>query len=176
MTVPAVRSRLLNSFGREDVGSSARLEALRAFPDVMSGHWIFGLGWGRREYFDPATTFDVNFVANSPLLTVYRGGIVVGIAFVAVLVTGCVLSAYTMRGQDWRYGLVGAAFISFSVVAAQVDYPVVTIPAITTVFSILLAFTVHAYRQSRPINGSSDHDNQEAHDKAGEGPSEHLQH
>ena len=47
LSTPAVRDRLLMSFGSDDTGSSARKQALIDFPPMMVGKWWFGWGWGR---------------------------------------------------------------------------------------------------------------------------------
>ena len=40
------RERLLSAFAGDDVGSTARADALRVFPGQMNGHLAFGHGWG----------------------------------------------------------------------------------------------------------------------------------
>lgn len=144
LAVPSIRNRVFSSFGSEDAGSSARGDALLDFPGHMQGHWIFGLGWGRPEFTDPIVAFEVNYVANTPLLTIYRGGLVAGIAFTAILLVGAVIGYRLMRSKRWEYGFYGGSFIGFCIVALQLDFPVVTIPATTTAFSVMFAFLVHA--------------------------------
>lgn len=148
LAVPTVRNRVFSSFGSGDAGSSARGDALVDFPGHMAGNWLFGLGWGREEFKDPGTAFDVNYVANSPLLSVYRGGIFTGLAFLAIIVVGAVLGYRCLRSQHWEYGFIGGGFIGFSIVALQLDFPVVTIPASTMAFSVLIVFLVHAWEKS----------------------------
>lgn len=148
LAVPAVRNRVFSSFGSGDAGSSARGDALVDFPGHMAGHWMFGLGWGRAEFKDPGTAFDVNYVANAPLLTVYRGGILAGLAFVAIIVVGAIIGYRCLRSRNWEHGFIGGGFIGFSVVALQLDFPVVTIPATTMAFSILIVFLVLAWEKA----------------------------
>lgn len=148
LATPQVRTRVFSSFGSGDAGSSARADALADLPGHMSGHWIFGLGWGRVEFKDPSAAFEVNYVANAPLLTVYRGGIVVGVIFAVLLVMCCVTAYKTLRGQDLGAAALGGVFIGFCLVALQLDFPVVTIPSVTMMFSVFMAFLVYAYRES----------------------------
>lgn len=156
LAVPSVRSRVFSSFGSEDAGSSARGDALAEFPGHMQGHWLFGLGWGRPEFVDPATAFEVNFVANSPLLTVYRGGIFTGLAFTAILVAGAVVGYRMLRSGRWELGFYGGTFIGFSAVALQLDFPVVSNPSTTTTFSVMLAFVVYAWEKTRETKPDGD--------------------
>lgn len=148
LAIPTIRNRVFSSFGSGDAGSEARGDALADFPGHMSGHWLFGLGWGRTEFKDPGSAFEVNYVANAPLLSVYRGGILVGIAFVGILLVGAYLGYKCLRSKKWEYGFVGGGFIGFSVVALQLDFPVVTIPATTMAFSVLIVFLVLAWEKS----------------------------
>ncbi|WP_072806225.1 O-antigen ligase family protein [Rhodococcoides yunnanense] len=158
LCVPTVRNRVFSSFGSGDAGSSARGDALVDFPGHMAGHWLFGLGWGRAEFKDPGHAFAVNYVANAPLLSVYRGGILAGLAFVAVLVAGAIIGYRCLRSNKWEHGFIGGGFIGFSVVALQLDFPVVTIPATTMAFSVLLVFLVLAWEKASdnlPIDRST---------------------
>ena len=148
LAVPSVRSRVFSSFGNEDAGSSARGDALVEFPGHMQGHWMFGLGWGRAEFKDPTVAFEVNYVANTPLLTIYRGGLVAGIAFVAILVVIAIVGYRLLRSRRWEDGFYGGGMIGFAVVALQLDFPVVTISATTMAFSVMYAFLVHAWEKS----------------------------
>jgi hypothetical protein len=148
LAVPTVRNRVFSSFGSGDAGSSARGDALVDFPGHMAGHWLFGLGWGRAEFKDPGTAFDVNYVANAPLLTVYRGGILAGLAFLAILVIGAIIGYRCLRSRRWEHGFIGGGFIGFSIVALQLDFPVVTIPATTMAFSVVIVFLVLAWEKA----------------------------
>ncbi|MGZ8176322.1 O-antigen ligase family protein [Williamsia sp. SKLECPSW1] len=146
---PQVRNRLLQSFVGQDVSSSSRQDALKNFPHQLAGHWFFGLGWARPEFKDGALAFQVNYVANAPLLTVYRGGLFAGLAFVAVLIAGIVVGWRLITGRSLPRALVGGIFIGFCFVGLQLDHPVVATLPVTTTFSMLLAFLVHADRLRR---------------------------
>jgi hypothetical protein len=143
LATPQVRSRVFSSFGSEDVGSSAREDALANYPRQMSGHWAFGLGWGREEFKNGAVGFTVNHVANAPLLTVYRGGVVTGTLFVAVLLIGCLMAYRALRSTSLPSAMLGGVFICFCAVALQLDFPTVTIPSVTMMFSVFLVFLVY---------------------------------
>jgi hypothetical protein len=149
LMVPAVRTRMLSSFGSDDTGAQDRGRALAEFPNVMSGHWLFGLGWGRQEWIDGAFAFRLNFVSNSPLITIYRSGMIVGLVFLAVLVIACVMSYRALRSESLPAAIYGGVFIGFCVVALQLDHPVVTSPQSGIAFGIFLAFLVYLDR-SRP--------------------------
>ena len=140
LMVPAVYNRFVNSFSERDIGSMDRLEALSKFPHEMSGNWWFGLGWGRPEFIDDVAAYKTNVVANSPLLTLYRGGIFPAIAFLLVLLAGTFLAYRRARDKPWESGFIGAVFVGFSLVGLQLDYPVVTIAPATMAWSVLIAF------------------------------------
>ena len=140
LTVPAVGDRILNSFGSDDKGTTDRAAALADYPAAMSGHWLFGKGWGIAEFTDEVAGYNANYVANSPLVSIYRGGILVGIAFLLVLVAGAVVAHRNARRSPWESGVTGAAFVGFAIVALQLDFPVVTHAPVTMVFVVLLVF------------------------------------
>jgi hypothetical protein len=140
---------MFSSFGSDDTGAQDRGRALAEFPNVMSGHWLFGLGWGRQEWIDGAFAFRLNFVSNSPLITIYRSGMVVGLVFLAVLVIACIMSYRALRSDSLPAAIYGGVFIGFCVVALQLDHPVVTSPQSGIAFGIFLAFLVYLDR-SRP--------------------------
>ncbi|MFY9713283.1 MAG: hypothetical protein WAK00_07405 [Microbacterium sp.] len=139
LMIPAVQDRLLDSFGANDAGSTARADALRDFPKHMDGQWMFGLGWGRIEFRDGAVGMAINHVANAPLLSIYRGGLIVGLFFAALLIYGLILSWRALRRPQPRYGYVGAGFIGLVLVALQLDFPVITIPPVVALFAFFLA-------------------------------------
>lgn len=147
---PQVRRRVFSSFGSGDAGSSARADALDNFTSVMHGHWLFGLGWGRPEFKDPGKSFEVNYVANAPLLTVYRGGIITGLIFLAALLIAVIIAYRTLRRGDTPQAALAGIFIGFTVVALQLDFPVVTIPSVTMMFSILLVFLAKNDARQQP--------------------------
>jgi len=149
LLTPPVRNRLFMSFGSDDTGSSARLDAIKAWPGQMAGHWIFGLGWGRREFKDGAYAFQLNFVANGPLITIYRGGIIVGALFVLMVLIGCYLSYKALRSDSFSEALYGGCFIGFAIVALQLDHPIVTTPQSTLMYSFFLAYLVYLEESRR---------------------------
>ena len=143
MLTPPIRNRLLMSFGSDDTGSSARMDALRAWPGQMAGHWVFGLGWGRREFKDGVYAFQLNFVANGPLITIYRAGVIVGALFILMVLIGCYLSYRAIRSDSFWEALYGGCFIGFTVVALQLDHPIVTTPQSTVAYSFFVAYLVY---------------------------------
>jgi polysaccharide biosynthesis protein PslJ len=146
LLVPAIRTRISNTFGSEDTGAQDRWRSLAAFPDTMSGHWPFGLGWGRKEFVDGALAFQVNYVSNSPLIAIYRGGIIVGLVFIAVLIMGCVISWRALRSDSFPAAMYGGVFIAFCIIALNLDHPVVDIPQSVAAFGIFMAFLVYVDR------------------------------
>ena len=157
LAVPQVRERVF-SFGSSDAGWVARGEALANYPKQMAGHWLFGLGWGRPEFKDPAKAFEVNYVANAPLLTVYRGGVISGLLFVVMLVVGCVVAYRALRSDRTSSAFLGAVFISCCVIAFQLDFPTVTIAPVTMMLSVFLAFLTYigtyGDRTDKPARGA----------------------
>lgn len=141
-SAPTVSARLWASFGQNDVGSSDRARALANFVPSMEGRWWFGRGWGAVELLDEVAGYNANYVANTPLLTIYRGGILVGLVFAALLVAGCVISYRRLRTPDWTAGVLGATFLAMVLIALQLDFPVVTSPPVTMAFGLLLAAVV----------------------------------
>ncbi|MDY6811323.1 MAG: O-antigen ligase family protein [Actinomycetota bacterium] len=142
MTVPAVYSRIFDSFSSSDKGTADRADALANYGDAMTGHWWFGRGWGIPEFTDEVVGYQTNYVANSPLLAIYRGGLFVGAAFLAVLVVGAVLAYRRSRCEPWENGVIGAAFVGFALVGLQLDFPVVTHAPLTMVFSVFIVFLI----------------------------------
>jgi hypothetical protein len=141
LATPIVRTRLVESFGPSDVGTVARLDALRDFPGMLDGHWVWGLGWSRDEFRDASVAHVVNFAANVPLVTIYRGGLVVGTVVVIVAVLLVVRSWFAAR-QSFEAAVVCGGVIGYILVAAQLDYPIVLQPPSTVVFSFLVAVSL----------------------------------
>jgi hypothetical protein len=137
LLVPAVRTRILSSFGSDDTGAQDRGRALAQWPH---------LGWGRREFVDGAFAFNLNFVSNSPLIAIYRAGIIVGLIFIAILVMGCIMSYRALRSDSLPAAIYGGVFIGFCVVALQLDHPVVDIPQSVIAWGFFLAFLVYVDR------------------------------
>jgi len=142
--VPSVRTRLMGTLSSNDAGATDRLDSIREFPGRMDGHWLFGWGWSQREFKDGAYAFIENFVSNAPLIAIHRGGIFVGAAFLAVVVIGCVIGYRLLRSNSLPGALYGGVFIGFSIVALNLDHPVVVIPQIVFLYTIFLTFLAYA--------------------------------
>lgn len=140
MLIPAVRTRLLGSLGSNDSGASDRMASLREFPMRLGDHWIFGRGWSLREFKDGPYAFTQNFVSNAPLIAIHRGGLIAGLSFIAVIVIGCVVAAKLIRKDSLPHAFYGGVFISFSVIALNLDHPVVVIAQITFLYTFFLIF------------------------------------
>ncbi len=141
LAVPVLRARLLNSFGPSDTGSVARGQALEQFERAMAGHWWWGLGWEREEFRDTVVAWKVNVVANTPLLTLYRGGAIVAVIAVVLLVALVVRTFVVPRAQFEELALA-CGVAAFCLVALQLDYPVVTQAPATAVFSLLVGLSL----------------------------------
>ncbi|MGB8404120.1 MAG: O-antigen ligase family protein [Mycobacterium sp.] len=144
MAVPAVRTRLLGSLGHNDAGASDRMAAIREFPGRMGDHWLFGWGWSLREFKDGAYAFEQNFVSNAPLIAVHRGGVIVGLSFVLVVAIGCVMAARLIRTNSLPHAFYGGVFIAFSVIALNLDHPVVVIAQITFLYTFFITFLIYS--------------------------------
>ena len=141
LALPSVRSRLASSLGANDVGLSERRQALGQFPALMDGHWAWGLGWARPEFRSAGLTQAVNFVANGPLLTVYRGGLVVGL----VVVLGALaiaFRAWVYAARSFAAAVVCCLLIAMVFVAFQLDFPIVNQAPATAAVSLLVAMTL----------------------------------
>ncbi|WP_292833452.1 hypothetical protein [Microbacterium sp.] len=148
--VPAISSRLFDSFNRSDVGVSARIDAIDRYPEQMAGNWLFGRGWYLREFYDPDYGYQLNHVANTPLMVVYRAGLMAGILFVIVLAIAVVLSVRAMARRIEGAGLLGATLIGIVFVAFQADFPVVTMPPLAMAFGLVLAEVQALQRHPSP--------------------------
>jgi hypothetical protein len=151
LSVPAIRNRIFSSFGADDAGSSARKIAFFNFPRDMAGDWLFGKPWGAPEFKSGAVAFNLNFAANATLDAIYRGGIFVGIVFVTLLVIACVISYRALRSNSLPLATYGGLFIGLTLVAFQLDHPIVLIQQIALTFSIFLAFLVYVDRERRGL-------------------------
>lgn len=141
LSVPVLRERLLNSFGPHDTGSLARELAFTDFAKSLDGHWLWGLGWDREEFRNVAVGQTVNFVANAPLLTVYRGGVVLGLAVAVVLAVLVVRAVARARGS-FEAAVLSCGVAGFCLVALQLDFPVVIQHPATAVFSLLVGLSL----------------------------------
>ena len=88
----------------------------------------------------------LNYVSNAPLLTVYRGGIITGLMFVAVCVIGCVMAYRALRSESLTKAVFGGMFIGVAVVSANLQQSVVDMPQMTMTFAVLLAFMVYVHQ------------------------------
>ena len=138
LAIPSVNERLLDSFGPSDRGSIDRVLSFSAFPDLMTRHWLWGLGWAREEFRDSTVSYTVNYVANGPLVTIYRGGVVLGLVAIVVLILLVVCSWSTAR-ESFGDAVVCCGVIAFVLVAMQLDLPMVLAPPAVTTFSFLVA-------------------------------------
>ncbi|MGV0873021.1 O-antigen ligase family protein [Mycolicibacterium sp. XJ879] len=143
LLTPMIRDRILSTFADEDTGREARADSIAEFPNRMSGNWLFGLGWDRPEFRSGQLAQSLNYVSNAPLLTVYRGGIITGLVFVAILVIGAVMAYRALRSPSLPHAVYGGVFIGIAVISANLQQSVVDMPQMTLTFSILLAFLVY---------------------------------
>lgn len=141
LAIPAVRTRLLDSFGSSDIGSRARLDALADLPGLMSGHWLFGRGWGLPELLDGSIARVSNYPANAALLTLYRGGMLMAIVFTALLVVLLVQGWRLLRRSAFEEAVLGAGVLGLVLVAFQLDFPVVTIIPAVVLLGLLVVYT-----------------------------------
>jgi polysaccharide biosynthesis protein PslJ len=144
LLTPAVRDRLTSAFAGRDVGSLARADALRVFPGQMAHHWPFGWGWGRPEFLDPAYSYVFNLPSNAPLITLYRGGFLPFLAFVAVMVISIALSYRALRSNSLPLATYGGIAIGLTLVQFNLDHNVSDVPQNVLLWSILLAFVLYA--------------------------------
>lgn len=140
MAIPAVRTRLLGSLGENDSGKLDRIASIREFPMRLGNHWIFGRGWSLREFKDGPYAFTQNFVSNAYLIAVHRGGLIAGLSFVAVVVIACVVAAKLIRSGSLPHAFYGGVFITFSVIALNLDHPVVVIAPMTFMYTFFLTY------------------------------------
>jgi hypothetical protein len=143
LAVPIVRDRLLLSFGPHDTGSLARELALQDFVRSLGGEWWWGLGWDREEFRSVAVGRTVNFVANAPLFTIYRGGVVVGGVAVLLLLLLVLRLGWVPRASFERL-VLACGVAGFCLVALQLDFPVVIQHPATAVFSLLVGLSLGA--------------------------------
>ena len=141
LTLAPVRIRLMDTFGPSDMGTLERQLALADFPRLMDGHWVWGLGWARAEFRSRSLGETVNYVANGPLVTIYRGGIVVGIIAVTILIV-LVARSWFAASRSFEDAVVCAGVIGFVLVALQLDFPIVLSAPATTMFSFLVAMSL----------------------------------
>lgn len=148
LAVPVVRARLLESFGPSDTGSTARQQALDEYGTAMAGHWWWGLGWAREEFRETAVAWKVNVVANAPLLTAYRGGVLV-MAVAVLLLLALVARTFRVDRHAFEPLALACGVTGLCLVALQLDYPVVTQAPATAAFSLLVGLAL-----GRPRSGA----------------------
>lgn len=142
LAIPGVRDRLFDSFGPSDTGTIVRDLALQQFPQAMQGHWVWGLGWAREEFRDPTVGRIVNIVANAPLLTIYRGGLILGGLAIAVLAL-LVIRSWVAGQRSFEDAVVCCGVIGLILVELQLDFPVVIQVPATVAFSFLIGLSLH---------------------------------
>jgi len=149
LSVPYIRARMVTSLSSSDPGGAARRASLSDFPNLLGGHWMFGLGWARPEFKSGAVGYALNLISNAPLLHVYRAGLLVGIAFTVVCLIGCVIAYRALSSRSLPFAIYGGVFIAMCLVALQLDHGVADVPQTTLCFSVLLAFLVYIDRSMR---------------------------
>jgi hypothetical protein len=87
-----------------------------------------------------------NLPSNAPLIALYRGGILVFIAFMAVVVIGCVVAYRALRSDSTPNAIYGGIFIGLCFVQMQLDHNVADVPQQVVLYSIFLAFLVYIDR------------------------------
>ncbi|MEZ2388352.1 O-antigen ligase family protein [bacterium RCC_150] len=141
LAVPVTRQRFLTTFGQSDLGTVDRLESLDQYWSVMSHSWVWGLGWGRPEFRSAAVSYAVNMVANAPLATVYRGGLVAGIGFLVLLLV-CAWAMFRLLARGTGRSVLLAGLIGGFVAAIQTGYAVVTIAPMTCLLALVFLTVV----------------------------------
>ena len=107
------------------------------------------MGWARPEFKSGAVSYQINIISNTPLLHVYRSGLLVGLAFVAVCVIGCVIAYRALVSRSFPFAFYGGVFIAYCLVALQLDHSTADVPQTVLCFSVLLAFLVYIDRSLR---------------------------
>ena len=141
LAIPVVRARLLDSFGPSDTGTIARDLAFKEFPRTMDGHWVWGLGWDRDEFRLASVGRVVNYVANGPLVTVYRGGVILGVIVLVVLIL-LVLHSWFAARRSFEDAVACAGVIALALIALQLDFSVVLQAPATVAFSLLVGLVL----------------------------------
>jgi hypothetical protein len=134
---PSLALRLAGTGSAEDLGSQDRLKAMWQFAETISGHLMFGLGWGRPEFRESAAAFRANVVANAPLGAVYRGGLIFAAVLVACMVVLCALVLRARRLEAAPLASLGAVGVGV-IATLQTGYGGAVIPAVASVWLLLL--------------------------------------
>lgn len=148
LLIPTVSQRILTTFSSADTGSSARARAFHDFSSVMAGNWGAGLGWGRPEFRDSAAAFRVVVVANAPLASVYRGGLVAGAGFVILCLLAALRGLRDLRSRVTAESVCGALALGLLAIS-QTGYSLALISQVTAVFSFVLAVLASGDRLGR---------------------------
>lgn len=147
---PVVASRLESTLSREDIGSRDRLAAIQQFAATMEGNWLSGLGWGRDEFRDSAISFSTNMVANAPLAAIYRGGLLAGIPFAALLVVTGALAFRNLRARSQDFAI--PALVIGLMCTIQTGYSVVIAAQAAALLAVVMAALVKPIEQ--PLSDS----------------------
>lgn len=150
LMVPAVSSRLFDSFGSGDKGTTDRVDALERYPGHMAGKWWFGRGWNLREFEDPFYGYTINHAANTPLIVIYRAGLFAGLAFIVLLIITIIVSARLAKRQYPGAALQLGVVVGLTLIAFQLDFPVVTMPPLAMGLALMLGSV-----QSAALDGDS---------------------
>jgi hypothetical protein len=117
MLNPATHNRLAGTFSSQDIGSQDRLGALSTFRTTMNGHWEDGFGFGRPEFRESAAAYKTNVVADAPLASIYRGGIIEGIGFVIWYFYVLGAGLCRLRDQSVVTRAIAAGSVAFCAIA-----------------------------------------------------------
>lgn len=150
LAVPSVRSRLLDSFGPNDIGLADRRSSIREFPSLLDGHWTWGLGWARPEFRNSGMGQLVNFASNGPLLTIYRGGLILGVLVVLVGLL-LLIRSWVQAGRSFSAAVLCAGVMAFLLVAFQLDFPIVNQTPATAIMSLLVALSFAPPPDREPV-------------------------
>ena len=91
----------------------------------------------------------INYVANGPLVTIYRGGVVLGIVVVVVLLVLVVRSWFAAR-RSFEDAVVCCGVIGIVLVALQLDFPIVIQAPATALFSFLVGLSLAPHPPDPP--------------------------
>jgi O-antigen ligase len=151
LSIPATRDRIATTGTSADIGGNDRITQLHTFAQAMGDDWWFGLGFGRPEFRDGAIAYQVNQVANAPLISIYRGGLVAGAGFVAWYATALALGLRLMRTRSKHGRAQGLALVAF-VITALTGYGTALIPELVALFSLQIGLcaTLAANAVSEP--------------------------
>jgi hypothetical protein len=92
------------------------------------------------------------------LITLYRGGILPFLAFMAVVVISIVLSYRAMRSDSLPLAMYGGLFFGINVVQFNLDHNVADLPQSVVLWSMFLAFLLYVddVRKERTLERASD--------------------